>query len=105
MKYKVRILVSARQDIQESIQWYNEQWYNEQKKGLGKLFYMGVKARIAYLQENPLHYPVTYRDLRQAPVHRFPYQVHYQVDEDKNDVIILAITHTSRNPQVWKDRG
>ena len=99
MKYNVRILTPARQDLQESMQWYDEQ-----KKGLGKLFYTAVKARISYLKQNPLHYPVTYRDLHQAPAHRFPYQLHYQVDQDKKYVIILAITHTSRDPQLWKDR-
>ena len=99
MKYKVHILASARQDIQESIQWYNEE-----KKGLGKIFYTAVKARIAYLQENPLHYQVTYRYLRQAPIHRFPYQVHYRVDEANKNIIIFAITHSSRDPQVWKNR-
>ena len=100
MRYKAHILAPALQDIQESIQWYNEQ-----KKGVGKLFYAAVKARIDYIRENPLHYQIEYRDLRHASVHRFPYLIHYQVDEDKKAVFIFAVTHTSRNPQLWKDRS
>lgn len=99
MSYTIKILPEARQDIIVSIDWYNEQ-----KMGLGKLFYQSVKSRMAYIRENPLHYQIRYRNTRSALVNKFPYQVHYQVVEASNSIIVLAITHTSTHPQIWKKR-
>ena len=68
---------------------------------------MRYKAHILApaLQDIQESIQIEYRDLRHASVHRFPYLIHYQVDEDKKAVFIFAITHTSRNPQLWKDRS
>ena len=99
MSYKIKVLPEARLDIRDSIDWYDEQ-----KAGLGKLFYKAVKSRLAYVQNNPLHYQISYRNVRNAVVSKFPYQVHYRIEEDSKSIIIFAVTHTSRDPQSWKKR-
>lgn len=99
MNFKIKLLPEARLDIKDNIDWYNQQ-----KTGLGKLFYEAVKSRFAYLKQNPLHYQVNYRNMRNALVDQFPYQVHYRVEEARKEIIVLGITHTSRNPKVWKSR-
>ena len=35
----------------------------------------------------------------------FPYGIHYQYIAKKNEVHIKAVFHTSRNPQLWKQRN
>lgn len=100
MSYKVQLLPDARLDIKESMEWYNEQ-----KAGLGRLFYYSVKSRLAYISKNPLHYQISYRKVRNAIVHKFPYQIHYQVEEERRSIIVIAVTHTSRDPRVWKSRN
>jgi hypothetical protein len=99
MSYKIKLLPEAHLDIKESIEWYNEQ-----KAGLGKRFYESVKLRLDYIKKNPLHYQVSYRDVRNAMVNKFPHQVHYRVEESSKSIIVFGVTHTSRNPKVWKSR-
>jgi hypothetical protein len=46
----------------------------------------------------------TKRDIRRGLLRRFPYSVVYEVLPD--EVIILAVAHTSRRPRFWiKRRG
>mgnify|MGYP001239686595 CR=1 FL=1 len=99
MSYRIKLLPEARQDILDSIGWYNEQ-----KEGLGQLFYQAIKSRLAYISNNPLHYQISYRNIRNALVSNFPYQVHYWIEETSKLIIVFAITHTRRNPDVWNDR-
>lgn len=94
-----RSLPAARLDIQE-----NRKWYNQQKVNLGEDFYLDVKARVAYIRENPLHYEKKHKSIRSARLTRFPYLVHYIFEKEINLVVILAVTHTSRNPEIWKSR-
>lgn len=76
MSYKIKLLPEARLDIRESIDWYNKQ-----KAGLRKRFYEEVKSRLRDIQRNPLHYQVSYRDVRNALVNKFPHQLHYRIEE------------------------
>jgi len=36
---------------------------------------------MAYIEKNPLHYQTSYRNVRNALVDKFSYQVHYQIEE------------------------
>lgn len=99
MRYKITLLKEAHLDIKEIIKWYNEE-----KEGLGKLFYESLKTKLNYIQQNPLHCQVSYRDVRNILLNKFPYQIHFKIDESAKSIIIFAVTHTSRNPRVWKDK-
>ena len=48
-------------------------WYEEQRHGLGREFLEEVSAVIETVRTEPLRFPAIYRNLRRAPVHRFPY--------------------------------
>lgn len=97
--YKVYIDPEALQDIQDATDWYNEQL-----KGLGSLFQKQVKAHINSLKKSPGAYAVRYEDVRCMLVRRFPFLVHYTVNESKRAVEVLAVLHTSRNPRIWSER-
>ena len=47
---------------------------------------------------------VRYDDVRIAVLSIFPYMVHYTVDEPNKTVIVSAVLHTSRDPELWKIR-
>lgn len=38
------------------------------------------------------------------PIEKFPYMVHFTVDEKNGIVKILAVIHTSRNPDIWDEK-
>lgn len=37
-------------------------------------------------------------------VKKFPYLVHFYINEETNTVEVLAIISTFRNPKIWEDR-
>ena len=39
------------------------------------------------------------------PLKKFPYLVHYFVNEESNTVEILAVISTHRNPKVWPQKN
>ena len=61
-------------DIQESVNWYNQQ-----QKGLGRKFYMEVLDGIDSLAKNPF-YKICYDAVHCLPLKKFPFMVHYTVD-------------------------
>ena len=53
-------------------------------------------------KENPFLFQKKYRDTRVRYVKGFPFGIYYVVDE--KSITILAVLHTSRNPETWKSR-
>lgn len=98
MPFKIKIEPEAQLDIQEGIEWYNEH-----QKELGEKFYLAVISRIDTLAENP-HFEIRYDQVRCLPIKKFPFMIHFTVDESKNIVIIRAVFHTSLNPENWNKR-
>jgi plasmid stabilization system protein ParE len=99
MSYSLKILPDARSDMREAIDWYNSQ-----KKGLGTKFFKHLAEAMKLVLENPHLFQIRYKEVRQANIKTFPFQVHFFIDEERHDVVVIAVLHTSRNPQIWKDR-
>jgi plasmid stabilization system protein ParE len=95
--YKVIMLPVAKQDIKEAADWYN----SKQEK-LGKRFTQHIREKVNLLKKNPFSSVNRYDEVRTAVLDVFPFMIHYLIDEDKKLVVITAILHTSRNPDIWK---
>jgi len=77
-------------------------WYEDQIPGLGKEFIGDVIATFDRIEENPESFPVVYKQLRRALVHRFPFCVFFAVDDDR--ILVVAVLHGSRDPNRWQSR-
>jgi len=97
--YKAIILPLAKEDIKEVALWYNKQ-----QDGLGKRFTAEVRKKVHFIRQNPNTINIRYNNIRTTVLDVFPFMVHYTVDEDKKIIIISAVLHTSRNPDLWKKR-
>ncbi len=97
LKFKVQIDSDALHDIQEVTDWYNMQ-----SAGLGSRFQKQVKQQINSLKLKAGYYSVRYSDVRCMTIKKFPFLVHYIIED--STVKIFAVSHTSRNPLVWKER-
>ncbi len=97
--YKAIILPLAKQDITEAALWYNKK-----QKGLGKRFTAHVRETVYYIKQNPEAFNVRYDKVRTAILNVFPFMIHYTVDEKNKIVVIAAVLHTSRNPDIWKKK-
>lgn len=97
--YKSLILPLAKEDIREAAKWYNKQ-----EKGLGKRFTEDVRRNVHFIRQNPQASSIRYNVIRTAVLNVFPFMIHYTVDEENKIVIVSAVLHTSRNPELWKNR-
>ena len=97
--YKSIILPLAKEDIRGAAIWYNKQ-----QKGLGKRFIAEVRGNVHFIRQNPKASNVRYNSVRTAVLNVFPFMIHYTIDEKNKTVIVSAVLHTSRNPELWKNR-
>ncbi len=98
-RFKIKIDKDALSDIQEATDWYNQKM-----QGLGTRFQRQVKQQINSLKNNPESYGKRYANVRCMLIKKFPFLVHFTINESKHIVEIFAIIHTSRNPKIWEER-
>ncbi len=77
-------------------------WYDAQQPGLGSSFSRAVEVAIDDLMSGPERWPEIRPGVRQAPVPDWPFTILYQIHP--RTIGIVAIFHTSRDPQEWMDR-
>lgn len=99
MSFKLIISQEAQQDIEESIQFYNLQ-----KENLGFEFYDCILEKFYKINSAPSHYAVRFKNVKASHANRFPFLIYFKVDKIKSTIIILGVLHTSRNPQIIKER-
>jgi hypothetical protein len=98
MRFVVVIDPLAIRDIQETINYYDEQ-----SNGLGKRFESVLNSHFSTLKKNPL-LRIRYDKVRCLTLKKFPFMVHFTVDENQKVVTIRAVFHTSLNPLNWDNR-
>jgi len=94
---QIKVTDDAKNDLQESAEYYeHNQTY------LGHNFLDKVEEALERIKENPVQFPQIYKEVRRALVGKFQYQVLFVIKSMK--IIVFAIFHNSRNPEVWKQR-
>ena len=99
MTYSLNFSLAAQNDVIDSIHWYNNE-----KENLGFEFYLYVDQKIKLLAKNPLHFSIRFNHIRASKVTRYPYLIYFKIDEKRSSIIILGVLHTSRNPNIIKNR-
>jgi len=99
MSYWLTFSKQAEEDLIDSIKWYNQQ-----KENLGFEFYDCGNENLLLIVESPQRYSVRFKNIRTAPVKRFPYLIYFYLDQQSDSIIILGVLHTSRNPETIKKR-
>jgi len=97
--YNSIILPLAKEDIKEAAKWYSKR-----QDGLGKRFTAEVREKVHFIRQNPKAFNVRYDCIRTAVLNVFPFMVHFTLDESNETIIITAVLHTSRTPELWKYR-
>ena len=89
---------SARADFDEAFDWYERQ-----RPGLGVAFAEHLQAAFDTIAAMPELHAQVYRDVRKALVKPYPYAV---IDRIRgNRVVVLAVFHSKRDPNIWKSRA
>jgi hypothetical protein len=92
MIYKIVLFPVAKQEFEESFDWYEEQLI-----GLGSRFISIVNNAFDIISINPEAFPKRKNLLRMMSINEFPYLIIYEVVEKES---IINILHTSRNPKL-----
>ena len=77
-------------------------WYERRRRGLGPRFVAVVQRVLSRIVEQPDFYPIVYKDVREVLVRRFPFCIYYR--EEADQILVLAVFHTSRDPSIWQSR-
>ena len=93
--FHIRVLAS--EDIQQIVAYYEEKLLYATDRFLENLY-----IELDVIKENPELFQRKYRHTRVRYIKGFPYGIHYILNE--KIIEILAVLHTSRNPEVWKKR-
>jgi plasmid stabilization system protein ParE len=95
MAYSVLVEANALRDIQKAIDYYDVQ-----QIGLGKKFEQSIHKSIAALIKNPF-YQIRYDEIRCLPLKKFPFMIHFDLQETNQAIRIIAVFHTSLSPAKW----
>jgi plasmid stabilization system protein ParE len=99
MSFEIVVRKEAEIDLDEIFVWYEEQ-----KPGLGFDFIHEFENTLTHILRNPNHASCIELDARGASLRRFPYEVIYRTDIEKNQVRVIAIIHQHRSPEWFRQR-
>jgi len=77
-------------------------WYEKKRNSLGFEFELSLERSFEVIVNNPLAFQEKYDNVRIHFVERFPYGIHYIVEE--TTIRIFGVFHTSINPTHWQKR-
>lgn len=98
--YSIKINIEALQDIEDACFWYNLQQNN-----LGNKFKNQVINQIEILKQRPKSFTYRYKNVRCCKIVKFPFLIHFTVNDKLKIVEVFGILHTSRNPKIWLQRN
>jgi plasmid stabilization system protein ParE len=87
----------ANQDLLEG-----RAWYDNIRPELGECFALAVESAVETITQQPLQFPVVYRNRRRAGVRRFPNGIFFEVQDDR--IVVVACFHGRRSPRRWQLR-
>ena len=79
-------------------------YYKRINPSLAKQFLIRIKEAKDYINNTPLGFQIKYKEVRTLLLKKFPYHIHYIIDENKRQIIILAVIHAYRNPADYTNR-
>jgi len=97
--YKTFFLDEVQNDIDIA-----KKWYSEQQKDLDIKFVIAVKNTISRILKMPFAYAVRYRNVRIAHIEIFPYNIHFYIEEEKSQIVIIGIIHNKRKDALYIDK-
>ena len=72
-------------------------WYEKRQVELGDSFLLEIDNCYDRIESSPMQYAKIKKNFRQIILRTFPYVIVFEIL--KEDVVIYAVFHTSRNPK------
>jgi toxin ParE1/3/4 len=98
MTYRFKILPEAREEFDAEVDWYKAK-----NRQVAKDFVAAINGVFAAIRAQPKMHAADKNGVRKAVVRRFPFVIRYRIDG--SEVIVSAVSHTSRNPDDLRGRN
>ena len=79
------------------------QFYAEESTRVAESFFKQINSSLEIIKKSPLSFPCSYKSVQKFVVKKFPFVIYYQLVE--STIRVIAIFHTSRNPEIWNERS
>ena len=79
-------------------------YYKAISPNLAHQFLDRIEEAKKYISNNPDAFQTKYKNVRTILLKQFPYHIHYILEESKQKVVILSITHAYKNPKDYSNR-
>ena len=89
MSFSVVFRRIAKREFDDAISWYQDR-----HEGLGREFSVAVEQQLERIALLPYQFACVRGDVRRAVLQRFPYSIHFIVEDDR--IVVLAIFHARR---------
>ncbi len=99
MSYTLVNRPSVKVDIIEATDYYKHI-----HPELAKQFLFRIREAKTYIAKSPLSFQIKYKQIRTLLLKQFPYHIHYLVDDNQHQIVILAIIHAYKNPMDYTKR-
>ncbi len=97
MAYKLTVLDSALEELDEAVKWYAE---------ISQLLSIDLvskyKVALHRIVENPFHFQLLNGNFRKINIERFPYKIVFIVFEE--EIIVASFAHFKKKPDYWISR-
>ena len=94
---KIRFLSLANQEVDDAVQWYEDQ-----AQGLSRDFLDELDRAVRLVRIYPLMAKEIEPEIRRFLFARFPYSLIYGIDSEM--IVVIAVAHQHREPRYWVDR-
>jgi plasmid stabilization system protein ParE len=78
-------------------------WYENQRIGLGPEFVLCIDEAVERIRRGPQGFPVILNEVRRAVVRRFPFAIFFEARPE--EIRVLAVFHSRRDPSRWQSRA
>ena len=95
--FSIELSDEAEVDFDKSYEFY----YEDSSK-VAETFFYRINLCFEDIKQNPKSFPIAHKDLRKYVVKKFPFVIYYRILDKV--IQVIAIFHTSRNPEIWKER-
>src|SRR5271163_1912337 len=79
-------------------------YYKNISLPLAKQFLLRIREAKTFIVRSPLGFQVKYKNVRTLLLKQFPYHIHYIINDDKKQIIIIGVIHAYKNPQDYSKR-
>lgn len=97
--FSIELSDDAEDDFNKSYEYYH---YHEDNPKVADALYISINHCFEIIKQNPNTFPIAYKNVRKYVIKKFPFVVYYRIVDEV--IQVIAIFHTSRNPETWNER-